>query len=169
MELVMTSSDEGNPPDFADEDQTLVGDIADLYRVIDPIPFTLVERLQFALALESADFEILRPHEERALSTGVRGGQDSRTITFDGEIITIMISVSVRDEYSVRVDGWLAPPGEHLVEMRTAEGPHEVRADDQGRFVIGAVPRGLTQLVVKQGLDDDGQATILAVTPSLIL
>lgn len=103
------------------------------------------------------------------LPAGVRGGEDSRTITFDSEILTIMISVSARDEHAVRVDGWLAPPGDHLVELRCGEGAHVVRADDQGRFVLDVVPRGLSQLVVRQGLDDPAQATILAVTPSLIL
>ncbi|MEV6034423.1 hypothetical protein AB0L65_24935 [Nonomuraea sp. NPDC052116] len=167
----MNPADGTDPPPFTAEDQLLIEDIADVYRTVDPVPATLVERLQFALALESPelDFEILRPQEEAPLPAGVRGGEDSRTITFDSEVLTIMISVTARDEDAVRVDGWLAPPGDHLVELRTGEGPRTVRADDQGRFVLDAVPRGLSQLVVRQGLDDPARATILAVTPSLIL
>ncbi|MFG1706270.1 hypothetical protein ACFLIM_24035 [Nonomuraea sp. M3C6] len=154
-------------PHFTPEDQLLIEEIADVYRTVDPVPATLVERLQFALALESPEFEILRPHEDTLLP--VRGGEDTRTITFDSEILTIMISVSARDEHAVRVDGWLAPPGDHLVELRTSRGATTVRADDQGRFVLDTVPRGLSQLVVRQGLDDPARAAILAVTPSLIL
>ncbi|SEG96798.1 hypothetical protein SAMN05444920_110111 [Nonomuraea solani] len=168
----MNTAEGSNPPHLTPEDQLLAEEIADVYRIVDPVPATLVERLQFALALEaweSPEFEILRMQEEAVLPAGVRGGEDSRTITFDSEILTIMISVSARDEYAVRVDGWLAPPGDHLVELRTGEGAHTVRADDQGRFVLDVVPRGLSQLVVRQGLDDPAQATILAVTPSLIL
>ncbi|WP_344477781.1 hypothetical protein [Nonomuraea monospora] len=169
---------QGDHPHITPEDQHLAEEIAGVYRVVDPVPATLVERLQFALALERAlespEFEVLRPQEEDLLPAGVRGGEDSRTITFDSEILTIMISVSARDEHAVRVDGWLAPPGDHLVELRCGEGAHVVRADDQGRFVLDVVPRGLSQLVVRQGLDEPGlddpaQATILAVTPSLIL
>ncbi|MFC4120653.1 hypothetical protein [Nonomuraea zeae] len=165
----MNGADGESVAGFTAEDQRLIDDMADVYRRIDPVPATLVERLQFALALESPEFEILRPHEDSGLAAGVRGGEDSRTITFDSEILTIMISVSARDEHAVRVDGWLAPPGDHLVELRTSDGPHTVRADDQGRFVLDVVPRGLTQLVVRQGLDDPARAAILAVTPSLIL
>ncbi|MGR6920860.1 hypothetical protein ACU635_42045 [[Actinomadura] parvosata] len=170
---------QGDFPSFTPEDQHLADEIANVYRVVDPVPATLVARLQFALALESPEFdspgfevpgfEVLRPQEEDALLAGVRGGEDSRTITFDSEILTIMISVSARDEHAVRVDGWLAPPGDHLVELRCGAGAHVVRADDQGRFVLDVVPRGLSQLVVRQGVDDPAQATILAVTPSLIL
>ncbi|MGW0811206.1 hypothetical protein [Nonomuraea sp. NPDC002799] len=163
----MNSPDGNSAPSF--EDELLLDDIADVYRAVDPVPATLVERLQFALALESPEFEILRPQPDAVLPAGVRGGEDSRTITFDSEILTIMISVSVRDDHAVRVDGWLAPPGDHLVELRGCTGAHTVRADDQGRFVLDLVPRGLSQLVVRQGLDDPARATILAVTPSLIL
>jgi hypothetical protein len=169
MEPVMNAADGERSSPFTTEDQLLIDGIADVYRRIDPVPATLVERLQFALALESPEFEVLRPYEETGLAAGVRGGEDSRTITFDSEILTIMISVSAHDEHAVRVDGWLAPPGDHLVELRTSDGPHTVRADDQGRFVLDVVPRGLSQLVVRQGLDDPARATILAVTPSLIL
>ncbi|MFC5826409.1 hypothetical protein [Nonomuraea insulae] len=169
-----TAQGSSGSPHFTPEDQLLAEEIADVYRLIDPVPATLVERLQFALALESPEFAVLRPYEDAVLPAGVRGGEDSRTITFDSEILTIMISVSARDDHAVRVDGWLAPPGDHLVELRTGQGAHTVRADDQGRFVLDVVPRGLSQLVVRQGLDDPGvddpaQAAILAVTPSLIL
>ncbi|MEV4177987.1 hypothetical protein [Nonomuraea sp. NPDC049709] len=165
----MNTAEGSNSPHFTPEDQALAEEIADVYRIVDPVPATLVERLQFALALESPDFAVLRPYEDTVLPAGVRGGEDSRTITFDSEIVTIMISVSARDDHAVRVDGWLAPPADHLVELRTGAGAHVVRADDQGRFVLDVVPRGLSQLVVRQGLDDPAQATILAVTPSLIL
>ncbi|MEU8356619.1 hypothetical protein AB0C27_11475 [Nonomuraea sp. NPDC048882] len=165
----MNITEGSSSPHLTPEDQLLAEEIADVYHMVDPVPATLVERLRFALALESADFAVLRPFEEAGLPSGVRGGEDSRTITFDSEILTIMISVSARDDHAVRVDGWLAPPGEHLVELRTGGGAQHVRADDQGRFVLDVVPRGLSQLVVRQGLDDPARATILAVTPSLIL
>ena len=86
-----------------------------MYSAIDPVPATLVDRLQFALDLES-EIDVLRPYEEVGAAAGARGGEEARTITFDSEDLTIMISVSVQSVRTVRLDGWLAPPGDHLVE-----------------------------------------------------
>lgn len=157
-----------NPPDdhFSPE---ILDEIRTLYEAIDPVPATLVDRLQFALDLETYEIAVLRPHEEAGLPAGARGGEEARTITFDSDELTIMISASVQTARTVRLDGWLAPPADHLVELRTSEGPVTVRADDQGRFVLDAVPRGLAQLVVRQALDDPREAGILAVTPSIVL
>ncbi|HUR07659.1 MAG TPA: hypothetical protein VM347_34310 [Nonomuraea sp.] len=158
------------PPDDVDpSDEFILDEIRRMFSVLDPVPETLVERVQFALDLESADAEILRLSEELGLREGVRGGEESRTITFEGDALTIMISVSVQTQRLVRLDGWLAPPGDHLVELRTAEGPVVVRADEQGRFVVDGVIRGLAQLVVRAALDVPREAAILAVTPSIVL
>lgn len=158
------------PPDDLDPtDEFILDEIRRMFSVLDPVPETLVERVQFALDLESADAEILRLREELGLQAGVRGGEESRTITFEGDALTIMISVSVQTQRLVRLDGWLAPPGDHLVELRTAEGPVLVRADEQGRFVVDEVIRGLAQLVVRLALDVPEEAAILAVTPSIVL
>lgn len=154
-----------NPPD----EHPLLDEIRQMYTAIDPVPATLVDRLQFALDLETYDVEVLRVHEEAGLPAGVRGGEESRTITFDSDGLTIMISVGVQSAGTVRVDGWLAPPGDHLVELRTSQGPITVRADEHGRFVLTAVPRGLAQLAVRRGLDGSREAGILAVTPSIVL
>jgi hypothetical protein len=155
------------PPD--DPDEVLLDEIRNMFTALDPVPETLVDRIRFALDLETADAEILRLREEVGLQVGVRGGEESRTITFEGDDLTIMISVSVQTHRLVRLDGWLAPPGDHLVELRTSEGPFTVRADDQGRFVLEEVIRGLAQLVVRAALDEPGDAAILAVTPSIVL
>ena len=158
------------PPDDLDPtDESILDEIRKMFSVLDPVPETLVERVQFALDLETADAEVLRLREEVGLRVGVRGGEESRTITFEGDDLTIMISVSVQTQRLVRLDGWLAPPGDHLVELRTSEGPVLVRADDQGRFVMDEVIRGLAQLVVRLAVDVPGVGAILAVTPSIVL
>lgn len=158
------------PPDDVDPtDEFILDEIRRIFSVLDPVPETLVERVQFVLDLESADAEILRLSEELGLRAGVRGGEESRTITFEGDALTIMISVGVQTQRLVRLAGRLAPPGDHLVELRTAEGPVVVRADEQGRFVADGVIRGLAQLVVRAALDVPGEAAILVVTPSIVL
>ncbi|WP_433518089.1 hypothetical protein ACQP2T_22625 [Nonomuraea sp. CA-143628] len=158
------------PPDDLDPtDESILDEIRKMLSVLDPVPDTLVERVQFALDLETADAEVLRLSEQVGLRAGVRGGEESRTITFEGDDLTIMISVSVQTQRLVRLDGWLAPPGDHVVELRTSEGPLLVRADDQGRFVMDEVIRGLAQLVVRPAVDVPGVGAILAVTPSIVL
>ena len=69
-----------------------------------------------------------------------------------------MISVSVQTRRLVRLAGRLAPPGDHLAELRTAEGPVLVRADEQGRFVMDEVIRGPAQLVLRAAVDVPGEA-----------
>ncbi|MEU0521686.1 hypothetical protein [Streptosporangium sp. NPDC006007] len=165
----MNPSDEHEPPQTGTEESLLLDEIQRMYSAVDPVPATLVERLQFALDLESHEIEVLRPYEEVGLAAGVRGGEEARTITFDSDDLTIMISVSAQNTQTVRLDGWLAPPSDHVVELRTSEGPITVRADAQGRFVLDAVPLGLAQLVVRQALDDPRESRILAVTPSIVL
>ncbi|WP_248964616.1 hypothetical protein [Sphaerisporangium perillae] len=165
----MRPSDEHEQPQLDAADLSVLDEIKAMYSAVDPVPATLVDRLQFALDLESYEIDVLRPYEEVGPAAGARGGEEARTITFDSDDLTIMISASVQNARTVRVDGWLAPPGDHLVELRTSEGPITVRADDQGRFVMDAVPRGLAQILVRQALDDPREARILAVTPSIVL
>ncbi len=39
-----------------------------------------------------------------------RGAEQSRTITFDSDSLTIMIRIDSNNDGTARVDGWLAPP-----------------------------------------------------------
>src|SRR6266545_5367987 len=79
----------------------------------------------------------------RELVGAARGHEESRTITFDSESLTIMVSITPTGYDVVRLDGWLAPPGGHEVELRTARGPLTTIADEQGRFALDDVPHGL--------------------------
>jgi hypothetical protein len=94
--------------------------------------------------------------------------EPTRTITFDADSRTIMITVAERAGGRVRIDGWLAPGEALLVELRSPEpaGPRTVTADEGGRFVFDEVPHGMAQLVVHPppGSDVPG-----VVTPSLRL
>jgi hypothetical protein len=89
------------------------------------------------------------PDEKQRLAAGGRGREESRTVTFDSEHLTIMISITPGGHDLVRLDGWLAPAGRHAVELRTSGGPRTAVADADGRFVIDDVPHGLAQLVVR--------------------
>jgi hypothetical protein len=102
-----------------------------------------------------------------AESVGARSEEVSRTITFDSSSLTIMIMLADPDAgQTVRIDGWLAPPAAHEIEVRTTEGSLVIQADGDGRFVADEVPCGLCQLVVR--VVDAGRSR-LVVTPSIVL
>ena len=55
------------------------------------------------------------------------------------------------------------------MELRTGERLLDAAVDDEGRFVLDAIPRGLAQLVVRLGvaLTDGPEQSIL--TPAIVL
>ncbi|WP_414719990.1 carboxypeptidase regulatory-like domain-containing protein [Umezawaea sp.] len=133
---------------------------------LDPPPADLVERVQFAIALEDLDVEVARWERAGSLA-GVRGGQPG-TITFTVDNLTLMVNFTSTGARH-RIDGWLVPAGEHTVEVRVAE--HEsstTTADDGGRFVLSDVPTGTTQIVVHL-VNARGERGRTVVTPTIML
>jgi hypothetical protein len=146
------------------DDEMLLADIGRVLDEADPPPGDLVQRVQFAIALESLDVEVARWERLDALS-GVRGGGQG-TITFTVSDLTVMINLTKIGQVH-RIDGWLVPAGEYGVEVRVAEhGSSSTVADEGGRFVLDRVPRGTTQIVVTLG-DITCQRTV--VTPTIVL
>jgi hypothetical protein len=148
------------------EDTAVLSELTRLVYELDPPPADLVERVQFAIALENLDVEVAR--WERAGSfAGVRGGQPG-TITFTVDNLTLMVNFTSTGARH-RIDGWLVPAGEHTVEVRVAE--HEsstTTADDGGRFVLSDVPTGTTQIVVHL-VNARGERGRTVVTPTIML
>ncbi len=148
------------------EDTAVLSELTRLVYELDPPPADLVERVQFAIALEDLDVEVAR--WERAGSfAGVRGGQPG-TITFTVDNLTLMVNFTSTGARH-RIDGWLVPAGEHTVEVRVAE--HEsstTTADDGGRFVLSDVPTGTTQIVVHL-VNARGERGRTVVTPTIVL
>ncbi len=160
-----------SPDDPIDSHDTAVlAAVADLFARVDPVPAGLVDRISFALALEHVDAEVARMSAEHASDLAVaRGDEATRTITFEAPSLTIMITISHMTDDLVRLDGWLAPPGAHRVEVRTATGRIETRADGEGCFALRRVPHGLAQLVVRtEDSATTGPATSV-ITPSIMV
>ena len=107
--------------------------------------------------------------EEDREVLAVRGPEQSRTITFDSDSLTIMIRIDQNRDGTARVDGWLAPPQRREIELKTATGSLSTASDEQGRFAFARVPRGTAQLMVR--LEDSGPTGTgrSVVTPALIL
>jgi hypothetical protein len=169
MELVMTDP-AGEPLD--EIDQTILDQVRGLHNHLDPPPPDLNERVQFAIALENVDVEVARLVEDVLVGSGARGAERLRTITFDGESRTIVVTVADTPDGGVRLDGWLAPAARLRIELRRAGATSDAPAtaeivvsDDSGRFVFDDVAHGLAKLLVHPA-DDEGTRI---VTPSLIL
>jgi hypothetical protein len=146
-------------------DLAILSGVRTVFTELDPPPPHLVERIQFALELEDASIEVFRLALDRDL-VGAARGEQSRTITFDSDSMSIMIRISVADHDRVRVDGWLAPPAARRVELRAGAHPLCTDADADGRFVFAEVRHGLIQLAVQ--LDDGAPPRRrLVVTPSI--
>ena len=162
--------DTGNPTGRLDGlDVEILDGIRTLYTGVDPPPRHLVERVQFALELADADVEVFRLGLDHDLVTATRGEQ-SRTVTFDSDSMSIMIRLSPGEHGRIRLDGWLAPPAARQVELRTSGAGDPVLrtdADDQGRFVFDEVPHGLVQLAVNLVEEGAPARRRLVVTPSI--
>jgi len=148
------------------DDDELMTEVARLVNELDPMPPGLVERTQFAIAIDDIDdidFEVARWADTNTLA-GVRGGLPG-TITFFVGDLTVMVNVTRTGERQ-RIDGWLVPAGAHGVEVRVAEhGSSTTTADEGGRFVLTEVPRGTTQLLVRM----NAEQSRTVVTPTVDL
>ena len=158
-----------------DVDHAILDQLRDTYVLADPPPDELDERVLFAIALENLDVEVARLQEDLLIGSGARGDDRTRTITFDCESLTIMITIVDNGNDHVRLDGWLAPAGRRRVELRVA-GPSAEQArsrvvttEDTGRFVFDEVGRGLVQLLVRPIEQSDDLPVRTVVTPSLLL
>jgi hypothetical protein len=150
-----------------DGDLAVLRRLRDLYQQADPMPPGLPERIRFAVALRDLEVEVARlAAEEDSAAVAARGLEQSRTITFDSDSLTIMIRVSPDRDGTARVDGWLAPPQRRDIEMKTAPGSLSAVSDEEGRFAFARVPHGTCQLVVGPAEPGPGRSV---VTPALIL
>jgi hypothetical protein len=170
MELVMT--DPASEP-LDSTDQAILDQVRTLHSFLDPPPADLNERVQFAIALENIDVEVARLVEDVLVGSGARGGERTRTITFDGDSRSIIVTMADTPDGNVRLDGWLAPAARLRVELRLAGATPDAPAtseivvsDDSGRFVFDGVAHGLAMLLVHPIDDSDGTRL---VTPSLVL
>jgi hypothetical protein len=152
-----------------DSDRAILDQLAAVHALLDPPPADLDERVRFAIALDDVDTEVARLTREVLAGSGARTSERTRTITFDAESRTVMITIVDRPDGLVRLDGWLAPAAPLRVELRLPEPSQSqvVTCDEAGRFVFDEIPHGLAQLLVHP--PSAGGTTPRVVTPSLAL
>jgi hypothetical protein len=158
----------GQPMDAADD--VLLHEVQRLFDAVDPTPVDLVEKVQFALALDEMYDEVARltrmPQDALAVRGDAVTGTRTETLTFSAERLTAMITVSRLGNGRLRIDGWIAPPTSIEVRLRMQGERRTARADESGRFVLDGVQEGFAQLSFHPIGDrdgDDGDGVI--VTP----
>ena len=147
------------------EDVRVLSRMASVYAATDPVPAGLVERIQFGITLDALHVEIAELQRSGDLA-GVRSGgaTEVQTVTFTSASLTTMITITPTSADRVRIDGWAAPGGGVLVELRIVGSQLRTTADADGRFVFDDVPRGLAQFVLRP---PTGTAHAPVVTPSI--
>jgi hypothetical protein len=160
------------------DDDSLLDSIRRLFEAADPMPPDLPERIKFMVALRQLDAEVAwLVTAEAEAGLAARGTEESRTITFDSDSLTIMIRIDSGPGECIRVDGWLAPPQCRRVEMQMGDASIAVMADGAGRFVFHDVPRGTARVIVHApengpaGSADAAaaEAAKSVITPALVL
>ncbi len=136
----------GEPLDARDE--AILAMLAELYDLIDPVPTDLVDRLQFNITLDALNAELAELQQQPALA--FRGEQATvvNTLTFTSDSLSTMVAISPDGPDRIRIDGWIAPGAESVVELHQGTLTRRVSADADGRFVFEDVAHGLTRFVV---------------------
>ena len=168
---MMATNDDRAMLDAADID--LLGQLLDVYEVLDPMPAHLPELVLFALGMEGLDAEMARLVESEGALVGTRGSapvEHARRVTFSSDSLTVMVAVepgTVKDV--VRLDGWAAPGGGLEVELRCGDRVFTTSCDEDGRFVFADVAIGPAQLTLRPTTTSDPSIRIPVVTPAINL
>jgi hypothetical protein len=145
------------------DDDALLAAVAAVLDAADPVPPGLVDRVRFAIELDDVDAELSRLVEMSSL-VAARSEEFTRLVTFQGDTLTIMVTLEQRADGTTRIDGWLTPAACRRIEVRCPAGPRSTESDDTGRFSLDAVPAGTVRLVVH-----DPGGTHRVITPTIEL
>ncbi|MCI1018613.1 hypothetical protein HWD99_08265 [Microbacterium sp. C5A9] len=136
-------SHSGQGENEASDDAALFARLRALWRDVDPMPATLIDRMIASVAAEGLSEEYaLLTLVEQPLSA-VRGDADALTLQFSDGTTSILLHVTRTENGRHRIDGWVdtAAAG---VELAQGERRRTTTASDTGRFVFDDVPDGLT-------------------------
>jgi hypothetical protein len=126
-----------------DEDDILMSRLRELIDTTDGPPPEFVEQAKRMFGLRTLDDELaalIADSDVEAGAVAVRGGAETRLLTFESADLAIEIEVSGTGR-SRRVLGQLVPPATGTIEARqpSAARPRVVEVDERGRFVIDDV------------------------------
>jgi hypothetical protein len=132
-------------------DLALLADVAAMLEVADPMPTDLVQRVQFALALDEVFEEVAQmsrvPDDALAVRTDLADATRTETVTFSADRLTSMVTLTRIGPGRVRIDGWVTPTGVRRIALRMQGADVSVTSDESGRFVADDLREGFVQLV----------------------
>ncbi|MDX8054486.1 hypothetical protein SK571_34390 [Lentzea sp. BCCO 10_0798] len=131
-----------------DRDFLILDGVRDVYSAIDPMPEDMLDNIRFALAVEHLETEVARAASD-LVAVVTRGENEQRLVSFESPSMTITLGIRANDDGTMRLDGWLTPPGTHHVELRTPAGTVTAESDERGRFAMDGVPRTSAYLTVR--------------------
>jgi hypothetical protein len=135
------------------DDLALIERLGALWERNDPVPAGLVDRIEFALTLDALEIEVATLTQVDLAASGSRSAaaEAMRTVTFTSETLDTMVTLTEAPDGTVRVDGWIAPGSAMRVEVLLESSRLEVESDDDGRFVLESVPKGLAKFALHPG------------------
>lgn len=141
--------------DFA-ADAALFARLRAVWDEVDPVPADLVDRMVAVVAVEdlSREYALLTLVEGSILSA-VRGEADTATLQFSDGTTSVLVHVTLADDGSHRVDGWVDAPA---LAIRLAQGDQEWSAEpaEHGRFAFEGVRPGICRIrIVVRGADGE--------------
>ena len=145
-----------------DEDLLVLQLVRDMLESVDPVPVELTDRAQYAMTVALLQAEVASIVEPELTAGGVRATDYDRatSITFASRGLTVMVTVEQTGTDTAMIRGWLTTPGAE-VELRERSRTRAVVADNEGRFLLDGVSRGLVHLVIRP----DGGANAV-ITPT---
>lgn len=127
------------------QDAELFAQLRSLWRDVDPMPASLIDRMIAAVAAEGLS-------EEYALLTlveqplgAVRGDADALTLQFSDGTTSILLHVTSTANGRHRIDGWVDTSAAEI-ELHQGDRIRRTTPGDTGRFAFDDVPDGFTSV-----------------------
>lgn len=151
------------------QDERILQALALMYAESDPVPAGLVDQVTFGLTLDALEAEIAHLQRLELSTSGARAERSSdeievKTVTFSADSRELMVTITPDGLDTVRIDGWISPGAGADVALRLSSGERSTTADEDGRFVVEDVPRGLAKFIIR---GPDGGPDGAVITPSI--
>ena len=142
-------------------DRALFADLRRMWEIEDPMPEGLIEDVLVALAVEDLASELttLRLVSDSIELIGARAAEGARVLQFKNAESVLMLRVSETDAGTLRIDGWMVPPHDGILQLeRDAIVVESTTASPEGRFEFRTVAAGAARLSL--AADDAGSTSI---------
>lgn len=149
----MSENDRANGGDNH-EDAALFAQLRSMWRDIDPVPASLIDRMIASVAAEglSAEYALLTLVDEPL--GAVRGDADALTLQFSDGTTSILLHITSTATGTHRIDGWVDTAASSI-ELAQGERTRAATASETGRFVFDDVPDGLTLVRLSTTIGDE--------------